>query len=133
MRISVTYAGVQKERMVTEDMYVLSSDGFILLAPVLKAYPHMPPKCTDCAPLFVKVKFSSGDFLFSLLSLLSMQCNVFVLFCNWKNPILFFNIIVTVREIVFLALMLLQLLMLPLVRKSITQNNVAISTCYGLF
>ncbi|XP_048327327.2 probable bifunctional methylthioribulose-1-phosphate dehydratase/enolase-phosphatase E1 2 isoform X3 [Ziziphus jujuba] len=48
-------SGVQKERMVTEDMYVLSSDGFILLAPVLKAYPHMPPQCTDCAPLFMKV------------------------------------------------------------------------------
>ncbi|XP_048327329.2 probable bifunctional methylthioribulose-1-phosphate dehydratase/enolase-phosphatase E1 2 isoform X5 [Ziziphus jujuba] len=48
-------SGVQKERMVTEDMYVLSSDGFILLAPVLKAYPHMPPQCTDCAPLFMKI------------------------------------------------------------------------------
>ncbi|KAA8524352.1 hypothetical protein F0562_010775 [Nyssa sinensis] len=48
-------SGVQKERMVPEDMYVLSSDGFILSMPPFKPYPHAPPKCTDCAPLFLKV------------------------------------------------------------------------------
>lgn len=47
--------GVQKERMVEEDMYVLSSSGSILSAPLAKPYPHKPPKCSDCAPLFLKV------------------------------------------------------------------------------
>ena len=47
--------GVQKERMVEEDMYVLSSKGDILYTPFPKGYPHKPPKCSDCAPLFMKV------------------------------------------------------------------------------
>ncbi|KAK9284519.1 hypothetical protein L1049_023694 [Liquidambar formosana] len=50
----VSGTGVQKERMVPEDMYVLSADGFILSTPPLKPYPHKLPKCTDCAPLFMK-------------------------------------------------------------------------------
>ena len=53
----VLYAGVQKERMVPEDFYVLSSDGYILSTPPLKPCPHNLPKCTDCAPLFLKVYF----------------------------------------------------------------------------
>ncbi|KAL8237891.1 hypothetical protein R6Q59_018972 [Mikania micrantha] len=47
-------SGVQKERMVEEDMYVLSSTGDILFSPLPKGYPHKPPKCSDCAPLFMK-------------------------------------------------------------------------------
>lgn len=47
--------GVQKERMVPEDMYVLSPDGSFLSAPSPKPYPHKPPKCSDCGPLFLKV------------------------------------------------------------------------------
>ncbi|CDP03493.1 unnamed protein product [Coffea canephora] len=46
---------VQKDRMSPEDMYVLSSGGSILSPPPTKTYPHNPPKCTDCAPLFLKV------------------------------------------------------------------------------
>lgn len=38
-----------------EDMYVLSSDGSVLSAPSPKPYPHKPPKCSDCGPLFLKV------------------------------------------------------------------------------
>ncbi|XP_057955990.1 probable bifunctional methylthioribulose-1-phosphate dehydratase/enolase-phosphatase E1 2 isoform X2 [Malania oleifera] len=53
--IVMSPSGVQKERMVPEDMYVLSSEGFILSTPPLKPYPHHPPKSTDCAPLFLKV------------------------------------------------------------------------------
>ncbi|KAM7495100.1 hypothetical protein LguiB_029709 [Lonicera macranthoides] len=53
--VYLLYVGVQKERMVPEDMYVLSSDGYSLLAPPPKPYPHNPPKCTDCAPLFLKI------------------------------------------------------------------------------
>ncbi|KAK4577596.1 hypothetical protein RGQ29_027924 [Quercus rubra] len=53
--IVMSPSGVQKERMVPEDMYVLSSDGFVLTTPVLKSYTHAAPKCTDCAPLFMKI------------------------------------------------------------------------------
>ncbi|XWS68658.1 hypothetical protein CRYUN_Cryun04dG0109800 [Craigia yunnanensis] len=52
--IVMSPSGFQKERMVAEDMYVLSSDGFMLPTPPLKPYPYQPPKCTDCAPLFLK-------------------------------------------------------------------------------
>ncbi|CAH1449933.1 unnamed protein product [Lactuca virosa] len=52
--IIMSPSGVQKERMVEEDMYVLSSTGDILFSPSPKPYPHKPPKCSDCAPLFMK-------------------------------------------------------------------------------
>ncbi|KAM7492577.1 hypothetical protein LguiA_035498 [Lonicera macranthoides] len=40
--------------MVPDDMYVLSPSGSYLFTPVPKSYPHKPPKCSDCAPLFLK-------------------------------------------------------------------------------
>ncbi|XP_057968634.1 probable bifunctional methylthioribulose-1-phosphate dehydratase/enolase-phosphatase E1 1 [Malania oleifera] len=52
--ILMSPSGVQKERMVPEDMYVLSPNGSVLSSPSPKAYPHRPPKCSDCAPLFLK-------------------------------------------------------------------------------
>ncbi|KAA8526822.1 hypothetical protein F0562_008949 [Nyssa sinensis] len=52
--VSGTGGSVQKERMVPEDMYVLSPNGSILSSPLSKPYPHKPPKCSDCAPLFLK-------------------------------------------------------------------------------
>ncbi|GLU23354.1 hypothetical protein SLE2022_393700 [Rubroshorea leprosula] len=52
--IVMSPSGVQKERMVPEDMYILSSDGSIISSPSPKPYPHKPPKCSDCAPLFMK-------------------------------------------------------------------------------
>ncbi|CAI9295105.1 unnamed protein product [Lactuca saligna] len=52
--IIMSPSGVQKERMLEEDMYVLSSTGDILFSPSPKPYPHKPPKCSDCAPLFMK-------------------------------------------------------------------------------
>ncbi|GJT12481.1 probable bifunctional methylthioribulose-1-phosphate dehydratase/enolase-phosphatase E1 [Tanacetum coccineum] len=52
--IIMSPSGVQKERMVEEDMYVLSSTGDILFSPSPKPYPHKPPKCSDCASLFMK-------------------------------------------------------------------------------
>nr|XP_017191387.1 probable bifunctional methylthioribulose-1-phosphate dehydratase/enolase-phosphatase E1 1 isoform X3 [Malus domestica] len=48
-------SGVQKERMVPEDMYVLSPNGSVLCTPSPKPYPHKPPKCSDCGPLFMKI------------------------------------------------------------------------------
>ncbi|GLJ07432.1 hypothetical protein SUGI_0067000 [Cryptomeria japonica] len=47
-------SGVQKERMLAEDMYVLSAKGSVLSAPLPKPVPHKPPKCSECAPLFLK-------------------------------------------------------------------------------
>uniref|UniRef100_I1M370 Probable methylthioribulose-1-phosphate dehydratase n=1 Tax=Glycine max TaxID=3847 RepID=I1M370_SOYBN len=47
-------SGVQKERMEPEDMYVLSHSGSVLSAPSPKPWPHKPPKCSDCDPLFKK-------------------------------------------------------------------------------
>ena len=49
--------------MVPEDMYVLSPRGDIIHTPVKKPYPHRPPKCTDCAPLFMKVNTRAEFFL----------------------------------------------------------------------
>ncbi|KAL2327636.1 hypothetical protein Fmac_021063 [Flemingia macrophylla] len=52
--ILMSPSGVQKERMEPEDMYVLSPNGSVLSAPSPKPYPHKPPKCSDCGPLFMK-------------------------------------------------------------------------------
>lgn len=62
------HAGVQKERMVAEDMYVLSLDGYILLPPSLRPYPHTPPKCND-ALLFMKVVISHFMFRIRLFAM----------------------------------------------------------------
>ncbi|XP_006662940.2 probable bifunctional methylthioribulose-1-phosphate dehydratase/enolase-phosphatase E1 [Oryza brachyantha] len=58
--IVMSPSGVQKERMVAEDMYVMSADGKVLSSPVSKPWPHKPPKCTDCAPLFMKAYLMRG-------------------------------------------------------------------------
>ncbi|KAL9444069.1 hypothetical protein AB3S75_017281 [Citrus x aurantiifolia] len=52
--ILMSPSGVQKERMEPEDLYVLSGNGTMLSSPSPKPYPHKPPKCSDCAPLFMK-------------------------------------------------------------------------------
>ncbi|PIN18343.1 Class II aldolase/adducin N-terminal domain protein [Handroanthus impetiginosus] len=52
--IVMSPSGVQKERMMEEDMYVLSPSGSVLFEPLAKPWPHKPPKCSDCAPLFLK-------------------------------------------------------------------------------
>ncbi|KAK8928185.1 putative bifunctional methylthioribulose-1-phosphate dehydratase/enolase-phosphatase E1 1 [Platanthera zijinensis] len=52
--IVMSPSGVQKERMIPEDMYVLSSCGEVLSTPFPKPYPNKLPKCSDCAPLFMK-------------------------------------------------------------------------------
>ncbi|GAB2277961.1 hypothetical protein Dimus_012659 [Dionaea muscipula] len=52
--IVMSPSGVQKERMLPEDMYILSPEGCIISSPTPKSNPHKPPKCSDCAPLFMK-------------------------------------------------------------------------------
>ncbi|KAI4322955.1 hypothetical protein L6164_022600 [Bauhinia variegata] len=52
--IIMSPSGVQKERMEPEDMYIISPNGSTLFAPSAKPYPHKPPKCSDCGPLFMK-------------------------------------------------------------------------------
>uniref|UniRef100_A0A1J3D0G0 Probable bifunctional methylthioribulose-1-phosphate dehydratase/enolase-phosphatase E1 n=1 Tax=Noccaea caerulescens TaxID=107243 RepID=A0A1J3D0G0_NOCCA len=52
--IVMSPSGVQKERMQPEDMYILSANGSVITSPSPKPYPNKPPKCTDCAPLFMK-------------------------------------------------------------------------------
>ncbi|KAK1369249.1 hypothetical protein POM88_035350 [Heracleum sosnowskyi] len=52
--IVMSPSGVQKDKVGPEDMFVLSSDGCILSKPRTKLYPYKPPKCTDCAPIFLK-------------------------------------------------------------------------------
>ncbi|KAK4487223.1 hypothetical protein RD792_006543 [Penstemon davidsonii] len=47
-------SGVQKERMMEDDMYVLSPSGSVLSEPLTKPWPHKPPKCSDCGPLILK-------------------------------------------------------------------------------
>ncbi|KAK6134562.1 hypothetical protein DH2020_031682 [Rehmannia glutinosa] len=52
--IVMSPSGVQKERMMEEDMYVLSPSGSVLSEPLAKPWPNKPPKCSDCGPLFMK-------------------------------------------------------------------------------
>uniref|UniRef100_A0A2P2JMD4 Putative bifunctional methylthioribulose-1-phosphate dehydratase/enolase-phosphatase E1 n=1 Tax=Rhizophora mucronata TaxID=61149 RepID=A0A2P2JMD4_RHIMU len=40
--------------MEPEDMYILDGNGSTLSSPSPKPYPHKPPKCSDCGPLFMK-------------------------------------------------------------------------------
>ncbi|CAI7769974.1 unnamed protein product [Closterium sp. NIES-54] len=47
-------SGVQKERMIPEDMYVMAPDGTVLVEPKVKPPPHKAPKCSECGPLFLK-------------------------------------------------------------------------------
>ncbi|KAL7129531.1 hypothetical protein ABFS83_13G073300 [Erythranthe nasuta] len=52
--IVMSPSGVQKERMMEDDMYVLSPGGSVLTEPIAKPWPYKPPKCSDCGPLFLK-------------------------------------------------------------------------------
>ncbi|TYJ01654.1 hypothetical protein E1A91_A13G169000v1 [Gossypium mustelinum] len=58
--IPMSPSGVQKERMHPDDVYVLSGDGSIISSPSPKPYPHKHPKCSDCAPLFMKATIMSA-------------------------------------------------------------------------
>ena len=68
LNICLLFLGVQKERMVAADMYVFSADGKVLSEPAAKPWPNKPPKCTDCAPLFMKVCEFSLFLIFAVAS-----------------------------------------------------------------
>ena len=49
-------SGVQKERMIPDDMYVLDNKGTVLIDPVPRPAPYKPPKLSECSPLFMAVR-----------------------------------------------------------------------------
>ena len=49
-------SGVQKERMIPDDMYVLDKQGGVLVEPVPRPAPYKPPKLSECSPLFMAVR-----------------------------------------------------------------------------
>lgn len=54
-RIVMAPSGVQKERMVPEDTFVLDAAGNILETPKARPAPQKPPKLSECSPLFMAV------------------------------------------------------------------------------
>ena len=58
-RIVMAPSGVQKERRVPEDMFVLAADGQVLETPRARPPPYKPPKLSECSPLFMAVWHSS--------------------------------------------------------------------------
>ncbi|KAL3130630.1 hypothetical protein ABBQ38_008024 [Trebouxia sp. C0009 RCD-2024] len=46
-------SGVQKERMIPEDMFVLDQQGNVLVNPIPRPSPYKPPKLSECSPLFM--------------------------------------------------------------------------------
>lgn len=46
-------SGVQKERMIPADMFVLDKEGNVLIDPIARPAPYKPPKLSECSPLFM--------------------------------------------------------------------------------
>lgn len=55
-KIVMAPSGVQKERMVPEDMFVLDAAGEVLETPRSRPAPYKPPKLSECSPLFMSVR-----------------------------------------------------------------------------
>ena len=60
-------SGVQKERMIPDDMFVLDQQGNVLVNPIPRPSPYKPPKLSECSPLFMAVSHVAGDWLLQLL------------------------------------------------------------------
>ncbi len=58
-RIVMAPSGVQKEKMVPEDMFVLDSSGQVLETPRARPAPYKAPKLSECSPLFMAVSFKA--------------------------------------------------------------------------
>lgn len=52
-RIVMAPSGVQKERMLPSDMFVLNAAGDVLETPKARPPPYNPPKLSECSPLFM--------------------------------------------------------------------------------
>jgi hypothetical protein len=67
-RIVMAPSGVQKERMVPEDMFVLDVQGNVVHTPDARPPPYKPPKLSECSPLFMAVSrrgtLSAGTVMF---------------------------------------------------------------------
>ena len=48
-------SGVQKERMIPADMFVLDTHGNVLCDPIPRPAPYKTPKLSECSPLFMAV------------------------------------------------------------------------------
>ncbi len=49
-------SGVQKERMIPNDMFVVNTQGNVLIDPIARPAPYKPPKLSECSPLFMAVR-----------------------------------------------------------------------------
>ena len=49
-------SGVQKERMIPADMFVLDKEGNVLIDPLARPAPYKSPKLSECSPLFMAVR-----------------------------------------------------------------------------
>ena len=54
-------SGVQKERMIPADMFVLDKEGNVLIDPIARPAPYKPPKLSECSPLFMAVRTRLGN------------------------------------------------------------------------
>ena len=63
-RIVMAPSGVQKERMVPEDMFVLDAAGEILETPRSRPAPYKAPKLSECSPLFMSVSIKPAWFFY---------------------------------------------------------------------
>ena len=55
-RLVMAPSGVQKERMMPADMFVLDMKGAIICTPNERPPPYKPPKLSECSPLFMLVR-----------------------------------------------------------------------------
>ncbi len=60
-RIVMAPSGVQKERMVPSDMFILDAAGDVLEAPTARPPPYKAPKLSECSPLFMSVSGWHGN------------------------------------------------------------------------
>ena len=56
-------SGVQKERMIPADMFVLDKEGSVLVDPIARPAPYKPPKLSECSPLFMAVRTRLGNYV----------------------------------------------------------------------
>ena len=54
-------SGVQKERMIPADMFVLDKEGNVLIDPLARPAPYKSPKLSECSPVFMAVRTRVGS------------------------------------------------------------------------